>query len=110
MNIKSVRIHGYSPSELMLGYELQKLHFDTKVLIQPVTEPEEVQLIEIEEASAHQKQIYLALRDERRRTASELTSYVSYHHIRRNKLQRLPKAGDLVIIGTTPSIIRGEGN
>ncbi len=62
MNTKSVRIHGYSPSELMLGYEPQKLHFDTKLIVQPVTESEGVQRMEIEEAPAHQRQIYLALR------------------------------------------------
>jgi len=98
MNTKSVRIHGYSPSELMLGYEPQKLHFDTKLIVQPVTEPEGVQRMEIEEAPAHQRQIYLALRNERRQTARELTSYVAYHHSKRNRVQRLPEAGDLVIV------------
>lgn len=98
MNTKSVRIHGYSPSELMLGYEPQKLHFDTKLITQPVNETEGMQRMEIEEAPEHQRQIYLALRNERRQTVRELTSFVAYHHSKRNRLQRLPKAEDLVIV------------
>ncbi len=98
MNTKSVRIHEYSSSELMLRYEPQKLHFDIKLIAQPITESKEIQRMEIEEASAHQRQIYLALRNERRQTARELTSYVAYHHSRRNRLQRLLKEGDLVIV------------
>ncbi len=54
--------------------------------------------MKIEEAFAHQRQIYLALRNERRQTARELISYVVYHHFRRNRLQRLLKAENLVIV------------
>lgn len=98
MNIKSVRIYEYSLSKLMLKYVFQQLHFDIKLLIQPVTKSEEVQRMKIKKALTHQKQIYLALRNERRRTISELTFYVFYYHFRRNRLQRLLKAENLIII------------
>ncbi len=54
--------------------------------------------MKIEEASAHQRQIYLALRNERRQMIRKLTSYVVYHHFRRNRLQWLLKAENLIII------------
>lgn len=54
--------------------------------------------MEIEEAPAHQKQIYMALRNERRSTARELTSCVTYHSAKRNRIQRLFKARDLVTV------------
>ena len=98
MNTKSVRIHEYFPSKLMLRYESQKLHFDIKLIAQSITELKEIQRMKIEEASAHQRQIYLALRNERRQTTRKLISYVVYHHFRRNRLQRLLKAENLIIV------------
>ena len=41
MNTKSVRIHGYSPAQLVLGYEPQLFHFNTDPAPMPL--PEEVE-------------------------------------------------------------------
>ena len=98
MNTKSIRIHEYFSSKLMLKYESQKLHFDIKLIVQSIIESKEVQRMKIEEASAHQRQIYLALRNERRQMIRKLTSYVVYHHFKRNRVQRLFEAKNLVIV------------
>ncbi len=98
MNTKSIRIHEYFSSKLILKYESQKLHFDIKLIIQSIIESKEVQRMKIEEASAHQRQIYLALRNERRQMIRELTSYVVYHHFKRNRVQRLFEAENLMIV------------
>ena len=42
--------------------------------------------MKIEETSAHQKQIYLALRNERKQMIRKLTSYVVYYYFKRNKV------------------------
>ena len=92
MNTKLVRIHGYSPAQLMLGYEPQQYHFD----IEPTPFPED--LMTPEEAPAHQCQIFTALRDENKLLAMEAASYSHYVKGKRDRKHRLPQAGDLVIV------------
>ncbi len=98
MNTKSVRIHEYFSLKLMLRYESQKLHFNIKLIAQLISESKRVQWMKKEEASAHQRQIYLALRNERRQMIRKLTSYVVYHHFKRNRVQWLLKAENLIIV------------
>ena len=92
MNTKLVRIHGYSPAQLMLGYESQQYHFDIEpapFLEDPTT---------TQEVPAHQCQIFTALRDETKLLAMEAASYSHYTKSRRDRKQRIPKPGDLVIV------------
>ncbi len=92
INTKSVRIHAYTPAQLMLGYEPQLYHFDSTPA--PVPSPEEAE----EEVPAHQYQIFTALRDENKRLSSEAASYTHYQRGQKERKQKLPNPGDLVIV------------
>ncbi len=98
MNTKSVRIYEYFFLKLMLRYESQKLYFDIKLITQSISKSKEVQSMKIKKASTHQRQIYLALRSERRQMIRELMFYVVYHHFKRNRVQRLLKKRNLMIV------------
>lgn len=91
-NTKSQKIHGYAPAELMLGFSPQIKHFDVEW--QPPTEAD----LEIEDTTELQKHIYIALRDENRCLASEASAYSYYRRGQRERKQRIPKAGDLVLV------------
>ena len=93
MNTKAVRIHGYTPSQLMLGFNPQQYHFDTTPA--PLPTPED---FDEESLPPHQVQIFSALRDENKRLSSEAASYSHYHTGRRDRKQRIPQPGDLVIV------------
>ena len=84
MNTKLVRIHGYSPAQLMLGYEPQQYHFDMK----PAPFPEDLRTPP--EAPAHQCQIFTALRDENKLLAMEAASYSHYVKGKRDRKHRIP--------------------
>ena len=88
MNTKGVRIRGYSPSQLMLGFEPQLFHFDNMPALIPT--PEE---IEQEELPAHQYQIFSALREEYKLLASEAASYTHYHRGKNLRKQKIPAPG-----------------
>ena len=92
MNIKSVRIHGYSPAQLMLEYELQFFHFNTEPASIPMLEDIEKSI------SIHQHQIFMALRDENKLLSAEAASYSHYSRGRRVRQQRIPAPGDLVVV------------
>ena len=92
-NTKTIRLHGYLPAELMLGFEPKLLHFDTDLVRLP-QEPEDW----AQELPAHQHQIYMALRDENKCLASEAASYRHYGSERRKRKARLPEPGDLVLV------------
>ena len=72
MNTKAVRIHGYTPAQLMLGYEPKQYHFNTMPAILPSLNEAE------EELPAYQYQIFTALRDENKILSSEAASYTHY--------------------------------
>ena len=91
-NTKSQKIHGYAPAELMLGFSPQMKQFDVEW--EPPTEAD----LEIEDTTEHQKQIYMALRNENRCLASEASAYSHYRRGQRERRQRVPKAGDLVLV------------
>ena len=86
MNTKSITLHGYSPSQVMLGYEPQVHHFDTEPA--PIPMPEDFE----EGVPAHQLQIFQALRDEHKLLASEANSYSHYTQVRDQRTK------DLVIV------------
>ena len=79
MNTKLVRIHGYTPGELILGYNPQVYYFDT--LPAPVTDPPELEV----ELPAHQYQIFTALRNERKKLSAEAASYTYYQRGRKER-------------------------
>ncbi len=91
-NTKSQKIHGYTPAELMLGFSPQMKHFDVEW--EPLTEAD----LEIEDITEHQKQVYMALQDENRYLASEASAYSHYKRGQRERKQRVPKAGVLVLV------------
>lgn len=91
-NTKSQKIHGYAPVELMLGFSPQMKHFDVEWEL-----PTQADL-EIEDTTEHQQHIYMALRDENRCLASEASAYSNYRRGQRERRQRVPKAGDFVLV------------
>ena len=93
MNTKTVRIHGYTPSQLMLGFNPQLYHFDTTPAAPPLPED-----FDAESLPPHQYQIFSALRDENKRLSSEAASWTHYHAGRNERKQRIPTPGDLVVV------------
>ena len=93
MNTKTVRIHGYTPSQLMLGFNPQLYHFDTTPAAPPLPED-----FNADNLPPHQYQIFSALRDENKRLSSEAASWSHYHAGRNERKQRIPKPRDLVIV------------
>lgn len=93
LNTKHLRVHGFSPAELILGFQPELLHFDT----QPA-EHFDGEEVEIEDVPEHQHRIYMALRDENKRLASEAAAYTHYQKSKRDRRQRIPEPGDLVIV------------
>ena len=53
------------------------------------------------EALAHQNDIYVALRDEKRLLSSQAAAYSCYSKGKCNRKQQIPKPGDLVRVGHT---------
>ena len=91
-NTKDVKIHGYSPAELLLGFEPKLTHFDTDLV--PIEDPGP----HPPDLPRHQLQLYMALRDENKCLSSEAASYRHGAEKLRKRRQRIPKPGDLVII------------
>ena len=92
LNTKAVRIHGYTPATLMLGFDPQLFHFDINPY--PIPPPNEIDI----DQPAHQLQVYAALRSENRLLANEAASYTHYHRGAKARKQRIPAPGDLVIV------------
>lgn len=92
MNTKGVRIHGYSPSQLMLGFEPQLYHFDINPA--PLPTPAEAE----EELPPYQYQIFTALRDENKLLSAEAASYTHYRQGKNTRKQKIPAPGDLVLV------------
>lgn len=74
-NTKSQKIHGYISAKLILGFSPRIKHFDVES--EPPTETD----LEIVDTTEHQKQIYMALRDENCCLASEASAYSHYSKI-----------------------------
>lgn len=92
-NTNFQRIQGFSPSELMLGFEPQQMHYDLRAVDQ-VLHTETLD----QEVPRHIRQIFTALRDERRCLASDAVAYVHYQKSRNARKQKIPKEGDLVVV------------
>lgn len=93
-NTKFQRIHGYTPSELIMGFQPKLMHFD----LQP---DDEIQYSfeDIEPATEYTLHIFAALRDEKKCLASDAVAYQHYQSQKKNTWQqRLPKVGDLVVV------------
>ena len=73
MNTKGVRIHSYTPAQLILGFNPTLLHFDSDII-----EPPDPATVMEEGLPDYQIQIYTALRDENKCLASEAAAYASY--------------------------------
>ena len=91
MITKGTKIHGYLPAQLMLGFEPQKYHFDANPVPLPTPGQED-------DLPPHQAQIFAAIRDENRLLSMEAASYTYYVRGIRQRKQRLPQPGDLVLI------------
>ena len=92
MNTKIAKINAYTPAQLMLGFEPQQYHFS----LQPVTIPD-VDDAEME-LPEHEYNLFVALRDEDRLLASETASYTHGYVKARERHQRIPEPGDLVLV------------
>ena len=93
MNTKGVRIHSYTPTQLILGFNPTLLHFDSDII-----EPPDPATVMEEGLPDHQIQIYTALRDKNKCLASEAAAYTSYSRGRKLRQQRIPEPGDLVVV------------
>ena len=91
-NIKSQKIHGYAPAELVLRFSSQMKHFDVEG-----KKPIEADL-EIKDTTEHQNHMYMALWDESLYLASEASAYSLYRREQRKRRQKIPKVGDLVLV------------
>jgi len=94
LNTKTIRIHGYTPATIMLGFEPSMLYFDVDMV--PI--PADPTVLE-EELPEHQLQIVMALRDENKLLSSEASAYATYlSSKRRQRRKDLPEPGDLVTV------------
>lgn len=96
MNTKVAKVNGFAPSQIMLGFEPQQYHFDIKSVAIPDLDDAE------QELPAHQYQIFTALRDENRLLASENAIYSHGYRKARERKQRIPEPGDLVLVRNHP--------
>ena len=92
-NTKFQRIQGFSPSELMLGFESQQMHYDLRTIDQVL----HTGMLD-QEVSRHTHQIFTALRDKQRCLASDAMAYLHYQKSENTRKQKIPKEGDLVIV------------
>lgn len=92
MNTKNTRIHEYTASQIMLGFEPKQIHFNTLSIVL-------FNLKHVEETlSSHQYQIFSTLKDEPRLTICETASYIHEYEKRLHKKQRISRKEDLVLI------------
>ncbi|MCJ1424369.1 hypothetical protein MMC29_002257 [Sticta canariensis] len=94
MSTKQVKIYGYTPAELMLGFNPELKHYDVQVPSLPL----ELEDFTPTTAPRHQLQIFSALCDEKKLLASEAAAYATYNRGHNQQQQRLPEPGDLVIV------------
>lgn len=76
----------------MLEFSPQMKYFNVE------WEPPIKAYLEIEDMTEHQKHIYMALQDKNHYLASETLAYSHYKKRQQEKKQRVPKAGNLVLI------------
>lgn len=98
LNTKHLRVHGFSPAELMLRFQPELTHFHIQLEGQLEPESLEEHDVDIEGTPEHQHKIYMALRDKNKCLASEAAAYTSYQKSKRDRKQRVPEPEDLVII------------
>ena len=92
INTESTNVHGYSPAQIMLGFEPKHYHFDIKPVTLPTLDQAEEPLPE------YHYQISSALGDEQRLLSSENASYTYHYHKQTQRKQHIPEAGDLVLV------------
>lgn len=92
-NTKFQRIQEFSPSELMLGFEPQQMHYHLRAVDQVLHSK-----IFDQELPRHTLQIFTALRDERRCLASDAVAYIHYQKPKNTRKKKVPKEEDLVVV------------
>jgi hypothetical protein len=92
MNTRLIRIHGYSPAAILLGFTPTLLHLGM-IPAEPVNEGD------LDDLPAHQYQLAETLQSERRELAMwALTSHQTKTESKRRQGRYLPKQGDLVLV------------
>jgi hypothetical protein len=93
INTRLLRIHGYSPSQLLFGFTPKLMHLNTRLPTKPPMEDE------IEQLPAHQYHLGDALRSERRELAMwALVTHQVTTEERQRSARYQPVQGDLVIV------------
>ena len=92
MNTKTTKVYGYTPAQIILGFEPKHYYFDIEPLPLPA-----IKLVE-QPLPDHQYQLLAALRDENRLLSSEVASYSHHYHKLAQQRQRIPEPGDLVLV------------
>ena len=90
INIKTIKIHNYTSTQLMLKFEFQFRHYDVFSIF--LFSQTKKKLFE------HQYYIFIALRDEQRLLTFETISYIHNYFQLRQRKTRISKIENLMLI------------